>query len=290
MPDLTRHIDEYRTRGFTVIPELLAGPTVERLRAVTNALLDGARETDVETEVLELEPGHTRRAPRVRRIKTPHRAHQAYWELARDARLLRFVTNLIGGDVRLSHSKINTKPAAGGEPIEWHQDWAFAPHTNMDMCIAAVMLDDCTPDNGPLRILPRSHRGELHDHHDEGGFFQGAIDLARSRLTVEEAEPVLGPAGSVSIHHPLAVHGSAANLSGAPRRMMFLEYAAADAWPLFYGPEWDEFMSRIVCGRPTNVVRTEPVFIRLPFPTRAPGSIFNSQTQFAARFFETTPA
>lgn len=286
MPDIACHLDAYRTHGFTVIPDLLAGDTVERLRRVTDALLESARETDAETDILELEPDHSRAAPRVRRIKTPHRAHPAYWELARDPTLLRFVAGLIGENIRLSHSKINTKPGGGGEAIEWHQDWAFAPHSNMDMCIAAVLLDDCTPENGPLQILPGSHRGRLHEHHGEDGYFQGAIDVGRAGLTVAEAVAVLGRAGTVSLHHPMSVHGSARNRSGAPRRMMFLEYAAADAWPLFYGPDWDEYMSRIVSGRATSLVRSEPVFVKQPFPTRAPGSIFNSQTQFAAPFFE----
>jgi hypothetical protein len=290
MADLAFHLQDYRNQGFTLIPDLLAGPVVENLGAVTNALLDEARDTDTETDILELEPNHTRTAPRVRRIKTPHRAHPAYWQLACNPTLLRFVTALIGENVRLGHSKINTKPGAGGGAIEWHQDWAFAPHTNMDMCIAAVFLDDCTLENGPLQVLPGSHRGKLHEHHGDDGYFQGAIDVARAGLPVHDAVPVLGRAGSVSLHHPMTVHGSAANRSGAPRRMMFLEYVAADAWPLFYGPDWDEYMSRIVCGRPTSVVRTESHFIKQPFPTRAPGSIFESQTQFAANFFEAAPA
>lgn len=74
------------------------------------------------------------------------------------------------------------------------------------------------------------------------------------------------------------------------RRMMFLEFAAADAFPLFYGVDWDEYMSRIVAGSGTSEVRTEPVYIKQPFPTRAPGSIFESQSQLRTRYFETADA
>ena len=285
-PDLSHHLDDYRAQGFTVIPSVLDGSTLAGLLAATDALLATARDTDVETDVLELEPGHTRREPRVRRIKTPHRAHPAYDALARSPALMDAVTKLVGPDVRLSHSKVNTKRGTGGGAIEWHQDWAFAPHTNMDFCIVAVMLDPCGLENGPMRVVPGSHHGPLYDHHGEDGFFAGAIDVATTGAPVHTAVPLTGPAGSITIHHPMAVHGSAANRSGAQRRMAFLEFAAADAWPLFYGPVWDEYMSRIVAGQGTSRVRTEPCPVKLPFPTRAPGSIFESQTQFKAAWFE----
>jgi hypothetical protein len=286
MFDLDTSLDQYRNQGFTVLPNLLTGAPLDALRDAADALLDTARHTDTETGIVELEPGHTRAAPRVRRIKKPHAAHPAFWQLACSPALMQLVTRLIGPDVRLSHSKINTKRGSGGAPIEWHQDWAFAPHTNMDFCIVAVMLDDCFAANGPLQVVPGSHEGPLYDHHDADGYFTGAIDVATTRAPVHLAAQLTGPAGSVSIHHPMAIHGSAANRSDAPRRMLFLEYAAADAWPLFYAPEWDDYATRIVAGQGGSRVRTERVPVKLPFPTRAPGSIFESQTQFKAAWFE----
>jgi ectoine hydroxylase-related dioxygenase (phytanoyl-CoA dioxygenase family) len=284
-PDWAGHLAAYRERGFTLIENLIDRATVERLVALTDRLLAGARDTDTDTAALELDTGHTRAAPRVRRIKKPHRLDPTFFELARASALMRLVTGLIGPDVRLSHSKINTKDGDLGSPIEWHQDWAFAPHTNMDMCIAAVMLDDCTADNGPLMVIPGSHRGRLLDHHDDDGYFVGAIDVARDGVAMDRAVPLVGRAGSVSLHHPMTIHGSGPNRAGTARRVMFLEYAAADAFPLFYGVDWDDYMSRIVAGQGTSVVRTEAVTIKQPFPTRAPGSIFESQSQLKQRYF-----
>jgi hypothetical protein len=36
-----------------------------------------------------------------------------------------------------------------GSPVEWHQDWAFYPHTNDDVLATGIYLDDCDLDNGP---------------------------------------------------------------------------------------------------------------------------------------------
>ena len=44
-----------------------------------------------------------------------------------------------------------------GSPVEWHQDWAFYPHTNDDLLAVGVMLDDMELENGPLLVLPGTH-------------------------------------------------------------------------------------------------------------------------------------
>lgn len=282
-----KHVADFKQNGFALVPDLIPHDLLRDLVAVTDRLMDGARQTDANTEFLELDTGHTRAEPRIRRIKTPHSADPIFFDFARSEALMQLVSGIVGPNVRLSHSKINTKSGDNGSPIEWHQDWAFAPHTNMDMCIVAVMLDDCLADNGPLMVMPDSHRGPLLEHHDKDGFFVGAIDIDRDGVNLTQAVPLIGRAGSITIHHPMTIHGSAPNRSGRMRRMMFLEYTAADAFPLFYGVDWAEYMDRMVAGEGTSLVRTEPVFIKQPFPTRAPGSIFESQSQLQSRYFAT---
>ena len=50
-------------------------------------------------------------------------------------------------------------------------------------------------------------------------------------LTVVGAQLEM-PAGSISVHHTRTLHGSTLNTSEEPRRMLFFQYAAVDAWPL----------------------------------------------------------
>ena len=51
-------------------------------------------------------------------------------------------------------------------------------------------------------------------------------------MDVSQAVPLVGPAGSITIHHVRAIHGSALNTSDRDRRLLLLQYRAADAWPL----------------------------------------------------------
>src|SRR5439155_1087379 len=74
--------------------------------------------------------------------------------------------------------KLNMKSAGYGAPVEWHQDWAFYPHTNDDLAAVGIMLDDCEMDNGPMLVVPGSHNGPVYDHHGPDGRFCGAMDPA----------------------------------------------------------------------------------------------------------------
>lgn len=58
------------------------------------------------------------------------------------------------------------------------------------------------------------------------------IFLLQSKFPVEGATPVLANRGDVVIFSYLLVHGSPANLSTRPRRMLLLQVAAAEDKPL----------------------------------------------------------
>ena len=199
----------------------------------------------------------------MRRIKKPHLVHPVFAEFMRSPRLLAVLSALLGpSGVRLHGSKLNLKSPEYGSPVEWHQDWAFYPHTNDDLLAVGVLLDDATPENGPLLVLPGSHRGPTYDHHGTDGRFCGAMEPGRDGLDFAVRRPLLAPAGACSFHHVRAVHGSAQNRSAHSRNLLLYEFAAADAFPLLGIPDWDDFNARLLVGAPTVVPRAG----RLPDP------------------------
>lgn len=283
-------IEQYRTEGYVVVPDVFDGETLSGLRDVTERIVASARGITDHTDVLDLEESHTPDLPRVRRIKRPHLAHSFYNELARDEAITSTLEPLIGRNIRLRPAgKINMKAAGYGSPVEWHQDWAFYPHTNQDVLAVGILLDDMDCDNGPLMFLPGSHTGPIYDHHSNGAFC-GAIDLDSSGLDVSGAIEVHASAGSMTVHHARLVHGSALNTSGRQRRILLYEYAAADAWPLA-GIEnvsnMEEFNNRIVHGEPTLQPRMEDVPVRMPLPiAKYQGSIYENQRTLESRYFK----
>ena len=284
-PIVDAAVKQFEEQGYCVLPSLLAGDVTDRLNDLTDSFLTAAREVEGETSIYDVDEGHTAAAPRVRRIKKPHELHADYRQAAADERLLLLLTELIGENIRLHHSKINTKQALVGTPLEWHQDWAFIPHTNQSLAIASLMLDSVDDDNGPMLAIPGSHRLGLLNHHDRAGYFTGAINPDDPALRTDQAIPITGPKGTVTLHHPLLIHGSAPNRGSRRRHVLFFEYAATDAWPLFYGVQWEEYTSRVVCGSETHEPRLEPCFVRMGYPRRYEGSIYANQQAVEKKYF-----
>ena len=282
-----RDVAFYREHGYVVVPDLLDGETLSAARQVVAELIEGARGVMAHTDIYDLEPTHRPDAPRVRRIKTPHLHHEVFRRILRTPRMVEVLTQLLGlSGVRLHGSKLNIKAPQYGSPVEWHQDWAFYPHTNDDVLAVGVMLDDCALENGPLMVVPGSHKGPVHDHHCDG-YFCGAIDPACD-IDYSKAVPLVGRAGSMSFHHVRLVHGSAQNVSDKPRQLLLYEFTAADAFPLVK-PVTDlaAFDANLIAGGSVITPRLAGVPVRMPLPP-APhqGSIYENQSTAQNKYFQ----
>ena len=268
-------IDFYHENGYLGAENVLSAEEVTDLRRVTNEFVEKSREVTGHTGVFDLEPGHTPEVPRVRRIKSPAAQHIVYNQTLRHDRILDIVEQLIGPGVSHNGHKLNMKYPEFGSPVEWHQDWAFYPHTNDDLLAVGVAIDDMSLENGCLMVIPGSHEGPTYDHHQNGAFVGAVTD---PNFSTDNAVPVEVKAGGISIHHVRMLHGSAPNSSSKPRRLLLLQYGAVDAWPLS-GADWDDFKSLVLRGEATNQPRmiAAPVRLARPYAERG-GSIYEVQT------------
>ena len=280
-------LDRYHREGFIVVPDVLSEAEVLSLREATDEFVAKSRSVSAHNEIYDLEPGHSPEIPRVRRVKTPDRWDARFAAMVRHPGIVGCLQALWGENIRFDTSKLNMKAAGFGSPVEWHQDWAFYPHTNDDLAAVGIMIDDIGIENGPLLVLPGTHRGPVYDHHADG-IFCGAIDPAKVDLDFAGAVPCTGKAGSITIHHVRAVHGSAPNRSAHPRRLFLMQFRCADAWPLVNGPsDWAAWHALMVAGEDTLEPRCESVPVRLPLPPAAhQGSIYENQRGLTSRFFD----
>ena len=182
------------------------------------------------------------------------------------------------------------KSAQNGAAIEWHQDYAFYPHTNDDILAIGVIIDDMESENGPLMVYPGSQTGPVFDHHVDG-VFAGAFIPNDVGLNPDDAVELKGPAGSISIHHGRMVHGSAQNTSARSRRILFYEMMAADAFPIVGSlTQWngiEDYNTRMLCGEPTITPRLKDIPIRIPQPQPdVPISIYEIQKGLKNSGFE----
>ena len=278
----------YREQGYLTVPDALDLGTFERLSAIVAQWTIEAQSVSESDEFFDLEDSHQASDPRVRRFKRPVRNHPEFNALARSDAVLDLISPLIGDAIRISptDNKINIKAPEYGAAVEWHQDWAFYPYTNDDLLAIGVALDDCAEENGPLMVIPGSHKGPVHDHHTNG-VFCGAIDPAASGIDYSQAVPLTGRRGTMTIHHARTIHGSALNTSANPRRLLLIMYAAADAWPLLGVSDLEDFNSDMARGETTLVPRMTEVPVRIPLPPpELNGSIYERQSILENKYFE----
>lgn len=140
-------------------------------------------------------------------------------------------------EVRLWHDQLLYKPGQGSGQqsragnVGWHQDygyWRCAPPT---LITAWVALVDVDLRNGCMQVVPGSHRWGLLPHSD---FFESDLDTMREKIAAHTGKPFETaacalPAGAVSFHHCLTIHGSGPNLSDGPRRSLAIHLMPADA-------------------------------------------------------------
>jgi hypothetical protein len=189
------------------------------------------------------------------------------------------VTQLIGPDVKFHHCKLNMKLPGMGTYVGYHQDHPFDPHTNDDVAVALLMLDDTTLENGCLTVVPGSHR-ERYSHY-RGDTFVGEIAAEHHADFDRRAVPIIGKAGDVCLQSTWMVHGGGPNRTDRPRRILICDYTAADAFWLLPPIVPSPHSGRIVRGKPTRIARFSAGTKELP-QHYADDSFFGAQGQKTA--------
>ena len=272
----SKKIDFYHENGYLGVEGVLSADEVAELRRVTEGFVQLSGSVTEHTDVFDLEPGHTPESPKLRRLKDPVKQHEVYKKFLHHPRILDIVEQLIGPGLRTNGNKLNMKSPEYGSPVEWHQDWAFYPHTNDDLLAVGVSMDEMKYENGCLLVIPGSHKGPVYSHHQDE-HFAGAV--TEEVPDADKAVPIELEAGGISIHHVRTLHASAKNVSSRPRRLLLYQYCAPDAWSLQGYPNWQAYLDSMVRGEPTNRPRLADVPVLMPWPESVRGgSIYETQT------------
>ena len=217
-------LSRFEELGYVFIPECFTTKETDVLRAASAAALQQQRE-----EVWREKDGTPRTAFAAHQYVEPCRI------LASDPRLVEPLEQLFGEEVYIHQFKINAKAAFAGEVWQWHQDFPTW-HNDDGMPAAramniAVFLDEVMTINGPLMIVPGSHKaGALESSHDLSTTSYPLWTLDNDTVTkLVERKGIVTPtgkAGGVLMFHANIVHGSAGNITPYPRRILYLTLLA----------------------------------------------------------------
>jgi ectoine hydroxylase-related dioxygenase (phytanoyl-CoA dioxygenase family) len=161
--------------------------------------------------------------------------------LARDSKLVGIASEVLGGQALPFRATLFDKSPDANWLVVWHQDtalplrnrketpgwgpwsvkegicYAHAPTHALNQVIALrVHFDDSTAQNGPLRVLPGTHKlGVLSD------------DEVSQVSTERSAVDCLVSRGGVLAMRPLLIHSSSKSQNNLPRRVLHIEYACS---------------------------------------------------------------
>ena len=160
-----------------------------------------------------------------------HKFNKVFEVMSQHPRLVEPLMQLFGESVYVHQFKLNAKAAFEGDVWQWHQDYGtWARDDGMPEPRAmniAVFMDEVMPINGPLMIVPRSHKhGVLSAGHDLETTSYPLWTLDHETVTRLVAEggivTPIGKPGGVLMFHGNLVHGSAGNITPYPRKIVYL--------------------------------------------------------------------
>ncbi len=233
--------------GFLVLADLFDPREIETLCADADALRTSRRATlDPDTVIAEPSSGA------VRSVFKVHAQSAVFGRLAADTRLADIARFLLDDDVYLHQTRMNYKPGFQGKEFYWHSDfetWHVEDGMpRMRALSMTVLLTENTPHNGPLMLMPGSHRhfvacvGETPDEHYKQSLRKqeyGVPDDESLTFLAQNGgiEAPVGPPGTVILFDCNTMHGSASNITPFPRSNAFIVYnAVSNAVEAPFGP------------------------------------------------------
>ncbi|WP_281557563.1 phytanoyl-CoA dioxygenase family protein [Thalassomonas sp. RHCl1] len=155
-------------------------------------------------------------------------AHEIFpwaWQLSTHPAIIHIIRQLIGEDILLKSTRFFYKHPNSDHFVGWHQDGFTEQEEGPDVPTIWLGLTPSCAQNGCLQFIPGSHTKGLLPHpkipHANNLTYGGTT----AQTAIENAIDIEMPAGSMSVHHPLMVHGSQANLSSSPRIGFSASYA-----------------------------------------------------------------
>ena len=261
---------QFWTDGFLLVENAINDRQLENLKKTFLDWVDESRnykadygETMDGRPRFDLQPGHSSDVPGLRRIQSPEEISEVFADVMRNGRSVDMCAELIGQGIRFHHGKVNSKLPGTATKVNFHQDFPFEPMTNDDMITCLLFIDDVTLENGPLEVVPGTHKGPLYSHW-HNGIFTGSVS---DEILAQHEDKIIrctGKAGSVCLMHASLLHGSAPNLSNKSRTLYISTYYAEDAVELSPNHLPSTLTHELVRGEASGRVRCSTYDMQLP--------------------------
>lgn len=141
--------------------------------------------------------------------------------------ILKCIYSVLGMKFRLSSLDMR-EPLKNKGHQGLHLDWGQRESLDSEFfqCSAFILLDKITINNGPLRVIPKSHRDLVNIKSSSGYSLKRSKkdDLLLNYEDKTNAQKITGNIGDIVILNSNTFHGGTNNIIGDRRRVIFLNY------------------------------------------------------------------
>jgi phytanoyl-CoA hydroxylase len=224
-------LDHWEARGYVLLPQLCSVESVAELLRAAEGMAErvDARESIGDAYTVKesaLAAADRPLSQQLSKIFRVHRCEPAFRAFIAQPHILEPVADLLGGNVDCFLSQFIFKlPGALGQP--WHQDAFYFPHDGPAAVGVWIAVTEAALANGPLWILPGSHRERVHKARKDPRehALVGYVEIVDHDFAA--AEPVLMRPGDVLLFHSHLMHKSTDNVSKGRRAAMVYHFADA---------------------------------------------------------------
>jgi ectoine hydroxylase-related dioxygenase (phytanoyl-CoA dioxygenase family) len=213
-------VEFYKTNGYLLVRGVFSQNEVEQMRTAIDGILNRAAQSKFDSNATwqgdYLPPDQLKKLV-LKGFHDVHYQDASFTRAAIHPNMASVLSQLIGPNVQLHHSKMLVKPPENGAAFPLHQDAPYFPHANHSMLAASVHLDDSDMENGCLCVIPGTHKNDIMPH-------VGRYYLDHKEYPLSMATPCPAKAGDVLFFNYLTVHGSDVNRSTRNRRNVLYQY------------------------------------------------------------------
>ncbi|MCS7458585.1 phytanoyl-CoA dioxygenase family protein [Paenibacillus doosanensis] len=243
----------YRDNGYLLVKGIFDQKEVEEMRRATGKIIERAAHSKYDKNHAwqgDYLPPEELKKLVLKGFHDVHYHDAAFARAAIHPNMAAILSQLIGPNVLLHHTKMLVKPPENGAAFPMHQDYPYFPHTNHTMLAASVHLDRADTENGCLCVVPGSHKAGPLPH-------IGTYYLNHKEHPISSGTPCPAEAGDVLFFNYLTIHGSDCNRSERPRRNVLFQYREASDLPV-RNVHFDWGMGLMVCGENPNFSSVKP--------------------------------
>ncbi len=256
--ELTKEqLKTYDDLGYLFFPNCFSPEEVKKMKAEVPDIYG----KELPGKVLEKD-GKT-----VRMIHGAHKENEVFRLLSEHSKVVLPIMQILNSSIYVHQFKINAKKAFDGEIWQWHQDYVYLWEEDglptPRIANAIIFLDEVNEFNGPLMLIPGSHKEgviSIITEAQQDSAYQDSPDWIEAMTTnlkyainkntlarlVNQYGSIVapkGPAGSVLFFHPNCVHGSASNMSPCDRTIVVINYNSVENLPVAVENPRPEFLA-----------------------------------------------